>query len=601
MEFSVLNLLLVLLAGWLSGLLAARLGYPSILGELIAGVVLGPPLLGLLHGSEALMVLADLGVLLMMFYIGMEISPKELAKASWTGFLAAVGGFALPAVLGYSVGLSFGAPPGAALVIGLVAGVTALATKSRALLDLNILDTRVAHVILAGALITDILTLILFAAIMSIANAGALDVTGLGLVCAKVLLFFAASSLLGLALFPRLWRWLTERGFATRTFSATLVLMIALIFAELAELAGLHGILGAFLAGVFLREGIAERKLSHELTGMVRDVSIGFLAPVFFVTAGFQISLLVFQTDLGLLLAVILVAVFGKTVGTALFYLASGHGWREGAVVGLGMNGQGAVGIILVGLALDANLISLNLFSILMVMAIMTTIADPILLKWGANWLARRDELVRTRPTRERVVLVGAGPLARALATSLAEGQPVCLLDANPEHCSEAQAAGLHAVHGDLLETSTLHAAGAETAKMLVAMTPNAEVNVLAAQLAREVFSVPKLYVVATDNPESGLHWLLKEMLMDTLPIRAHELYEWDRRLADRQVEHVTRRIDADKALENGHGQTPFPHQHLPLAVRRGAERLVYLGTETLQPGDEVLSLTFSGPPESVM
>ena len=595
MEFSILNLLLVLLAGWLSGLLAARLGYPSILGELIAGVVLGPPLLGLLHGSEALMVLADLGVLLMMFYIGMEISPKELAKASWTGFLAAVGGFALPAVLGYSVGLSFGAPPGAALVIGLVAGVTALATKSRALLDLNILDTRVAHVIMAGALITDILTLVLFAAIMSIASAGALDVTGLGLVCAKVVLFFAASSLVGLKLFPRLWRWLTEHGFATRTFSATLVLMIALLFAELAELAGLHGILGAFLAGVFLRESIAERKLSHELTGMVRDVSIGFLAPVFFVTAGSQISLLVFQTDLGLLLAVILAAVFGKTAGTALFYLASGHGWREGAVVGLGMNGQGAVGIILVGLALEAGLISLNLFSVLMVMAITTTIADPILLKWGANWLARRGELMRTRPTRERVVLVGAGPLARALAASLAEGQPVCLLDADPEHCREAQAAGLHAVCDDLLETSALHAAGAETAKMLVAMTPNAEVNVLAAQLAREVFSVPKLYVVTTDNPESGLHWLLQDMLMDTLPIRTHELYEWNRRLADCQVEQVIRLIDPEKSHDNGHYQASSLHQHLPLTVRRGSERLLFLGTEALQPGDEVLSLTFSG------
>jgi Kef-type K+ transport system membrane component KefB len=174
MEFSVLNLLLILLAGWLSGLLASRLGYPFILGELLAGVVLGPPLLGLLYGSEALMVLADLGVLLMMFYIGMEISPQELAQASWAGFLAAIGGFLFPAVLGYGVALGFGASSMASLIIGLVAGVTALATKSRALLDLNILDTRVAHVIMAGALITDTLTLITFAGIMGIASVGGL-------------------------------------------------------------------------------------------------------------------------------------------------------------------------------------------------------------------------------------------------------------------------------------------------------------------------------------------------------------------------------------------------------------------------------------------
>jgi Kef-type K+ transport system membrane component KefB len=595
MEFSVLNLLLVLLAGWLSGLLASRLGYPSILGELLAGVVLGPLLLGLLHGSEALRVLADLGVLLMMFYIGMEISPQELVKASWTGFLAAIGGFVFPAVFGYGIALGFGAPSMAALIIGLVTGVTALATKSRVLLDLNILDTRVAHVIMASALITDTLTLITFAGIMGIASVGGLDLAGLSLVLGKVILFFAASSLLGLKLFPRLWRWLTERGFATRTFSATLVLMIALMFAELAELAGLHGILGAFLAGLFLREAIAERKLSYELTGMVRDVSIGFLAPVFFVTAGFQVSLSVFQTDLGLLLVLILAAFFGKTAGTALLYLVSGRGWREGTVVGLGMNGQGAVGIILIGLALDAGLIPLNLFSVLMFMAITTTIADPLLLKWGVAWLARRDELVLTSPSRERVVLVGASPLACVLAQSLAEGQSVCLIDADPDHCRSAQAAGLHAVCGDILETSTLYAAGADAAKMLVAMTPNAEVNVLVAQLAREVFLVPKLYVVTTDNPKSGLHLLLQEPRVDTLPIRTQELYEWDRRLTHHQVEQVTHLIETDKALDKVQYEAPYTYQHLPLAVRRGPERLLFLGAAMLQPGDEVICLTFAG------
>jgi Trk K+ transport system NAD-binding subunit len=437
--------------------------------------------------------------------------------------------------------------------------------------------------------------LIAFAGIMSIASVGVLDLAGLGLVFGKVILFFVASSLLGLKLFPRLWRWLTARGLATRTFSATLVLMIALIFAELAELAGLHGILGAFLAGIFLREAIAERKLSYELAGMVRDVSIGFLAPVFFVTAGFQISLSVLQTDLGLLLMVILAAFVGKTVGTTLFYLVSGHGWREGTVVGLGMNGQGAVGIILIGLALDAGLISLNLFSVLMLMAITTTIADPLLLKWGVAWLTRRDELVRASPSRDRVVLVGASPLACVLAQVLAEGQSVCLIDTNPDHCRRAQAAGLQAVCGDLLETTTLYEAGADAAAMLVAMTPNAEVNVLAAQLAREVCFVPQLYVVMTDNPDSGLHSLLKEPVVEILPIRTQELYEWDRRLTTHQVEQVTHLIEADKALDKAQYQAPSTHQRLPLAVRRGPERLLFLGAEMLQPGDEVVSLTFDG------
>jgi Trk K+ transport system NAD-binding subunit len=130
---------------------------------------------------------------------------------------------------------------------------------------------------------------------------------------------------------------------------------------------------------------------------------------------------------------------------------------------------------------------------------------------------------------------------------------------------------------------------------MLVAMTPNAEVNVLVAQLAREVFLVPKLYVVMTDNPKSGLHRLLQEPIVDTLPIRTQELYEWDRRLTHHRVEPVTHLIETDKALDKVQYEAPYTYQHLPLAVRRGPERLLFLGATMLQPGDEVICLTFDG------
>ena len=99
MELSLLNLLLVLLAGWLAGWGATRIGYPSVLGELLVGILLGPPVLGLLQGSPALAILAEIGILLMMLYVGMEIDPRELGQASWAGMLAAVGGFVTPFVL----------------------------------------------------------------------------------------------------------------------------------------------------------------------------------------------------------------------------------------------------------------------------------------------------------------------------------------------------------------------------------------------------------------------------------------------------------------------------------------------------------------------
>ena len=108
MELSLVNLLCVLLAAWLSGNLACRFGYPAVLGELLAGILLGPPLLGLLHGGEAIAVLAEVGVLLMMLYIGMEVNLEDLRRESWASALAALGGFVTPFVLAYGTVIAFG-------------------------------------------------------------------------------------------------------------------------------------------------------------------------------------------------------------------------------------------------------------------------------------------------------------------------------------------------------------------------------------------------------------------------------------------------------------------------------------------------------------
>ena len=167
MDLSVVNLLLVLFVAWTAGRLSERLGYPSVLGELIAGILLGPPLLGFLHVDAALELLAELGIILMMVYIGMEIDPRELGRASKAGLLAAIGGFITPGVLCYFAVIWFGGTMMMALFVGVAAGLTSLATKSRILVDLQMLDTRVAHVLMAGSLIVDAVSLIIFAGIVA--------------------------------------------------------------------------------------------------------------------------------------------------------------------------------------------------------------------------------------------------------------------------------------------------------------------------------------------------------------------------------------------------------------------------------------------------
>lgn len=591
MEFSIVNLLFVLLAAWIAGTAVARMGYPSIFGELMAGIILGPPLLGLLYGSEALAVLAEVGVLLMMLYIGMEIDPKELFKASWAGTLAAVGGFFAPFAVVYFFVVAMGGSTAAGLFVGIAAGITSLATKSRILVDLKLLDTRVAHVLMAGALISDTLALIAFAVIIGVVDAGVINMGEVGLVAVRATLFFGVVSVLGIKVFPLLWQRLKRLGLTGRTFNATLILLIALLFAEFAELAGLHAILGAFLAGLFLREGtVLEPKLSHQLNELVHDVSIGFLAPIFFVTAGFQVSLGVFQTDLLLLVGVTLLATVGKIVGTALFYLPSGNGWREGLVVGAGMNGRGAVEIIIAEIGLTMGLITQEIFSILVFMAIFTTALVPLFLKWGTDWLRQRGQLVRSREERRGVVIVGAGPTARLLARALNSTEPVWMLDKNRTHCAEAEAEGLEAICGDALDLDALDRAHTGQAYTFLALTPNAEVNVLAGRLARERFQVPEVSVLLPTADAS------LRSLADTSGVRAIEhwldLDQWDHWISSQQVNEISLDVDdgADKP-DSVMVQLGTDDPAVPLVVARNGQRIPFPTADRLDKGDQVLAV----------
>ncbi len=592
MGFPLLDILLILIAAFAGGRLAQRLGYPSVLGELAAGIILGPPLLGLLQGGEAIAVLAEIGVLLMMLYIGMEIDPRELGKASRGGILAALGGFIVPFALGYWVVTASGGTPIAGVFVGMAMGVTSLATKSRILVDLRILDTRIAHVMMAGALIADTLSLLVFAGITSVVAAGTLDFASVAWIAVKVTVFFAVAWLAGVRLLPMGWRWLNRRGM-NRAGAVPLVLLVAFAFAEAAHLAGLHGILGTFVAGLALREAIGERRLSHDLTELVRDVSLGFLAPVFFVTAGFEVTFGVFTEAPGLLLTVIVLATLGKIVGTAVAYLPTGHGWREGVVLGAGMNGRGAVEIIIAGIGLQAGIIDQNIFSILVFMAIATTATVPLFLTWGVKWLQGRGELVRSEG-RSGTLMVGAGPLARYVARMLHEGGPVTVVDRNADATDAAcEVAGIKVVTGDALDGTVLQEAGIEDAGRVVALTPNAEVNVLAVQRARERWLVPDLVALLPREDDSGLATVLDGLQGETAFGRPIDLTEWDEAVMAGQVQEAEVVVGDDEADAEEITRRVQEGESLPVVIRRGESVRPFGGQ--LEPGDVVVTLEMTG------
>lgn len=588
MEFSLLTLLSVLLVAAVCGAVASRRGYPALMGEMVAGIVFGPMMLGLLQESAGLDLLAGVGVFLMMLYIGIEVDHRDLLKASWAGLLAALGGFGVPFVAGYFVVSElYGFDTVSGLFVGLGMGVTSLATKSRALMEMKLLGTRVANILLAAALICDTLALVVFAGISGYAESASTHVMGMVWVLVKALLFFSAAIAIGLRVFPLVGRLLRTFGFTERTMNFTMVILVGLVFAEMAEIAGLHSIIGAFIAGLFIREEVLKRKLSHEVSGMVHDVSLGFLAPVFFVTAGFRVDVSVLWTDAGFLALLLVISVIAKVLGTVLFCLPARLGLRETLVIGAGMNGQGAVAIIVAEIGLQMQLIDQTLFSVLVFMAFFTTAIEPMLIRRGAAWLKRTGGLVRADDNRDLILIAGASPLARWMARELAASEPVCLIDNNANLCQAATSEGLHAIKGNVLNEDLLDVAGVMNARSFIAMTTNHEVNRVAAQHARTLFGVPLVWAwpaAAAPTPVNP-----GETVSGDVPLLSPAA-RWNEWIMRKEVERVAVPVEQRTGIPDvvaWVAQLGF----LPLVIERKGRRFPAMVVTEVEPGDTVTGL----------
>ena len=588
MHLDILNLLLVLVVALLAGFVARRLGYPAVLGELLAGVLLGPPLLGLLHSDDALRVLAEIGLLLMMFYIGLEMRPRELQHTAKAGLLAAAGGFVVPFALCYLAVVYTGSTVTEALFVGLAVGTTSLATKSRVLLDLDRLGTRIAHVMMGGTLAADVAALVLFTTLLTLLAGNAPNGEAVLLLFVKMGVFFGIVLLLRVRAIP----WFGKQLEMLKKFQDaalfTLVLILLLLFAVGAEWTGFHGMLGAFLAGLVLSEGALGHALSRTIREKVRSATLGFLAPVFFVTVGFAVSFDVLRSDPALVIGIIVLATLGKVVGTVLFYLPTGYGWREGLAVGLGMNGRGAIEIIMAQVALGLGLIAQDLFSVLVLLALSTMMLEPFLLKWGVDWLGRREELAPAGRPREGTLIVGAGPVARALAGVLARTEPVFMVDRSKEHCRFAENEGRAVICGDALDEEVLAQAGAARVNRFIALTPNAEVNTLAADLARTVFHVPEVLVPNLGDP-AGHAALLDAMQAHTLFGGAVALDDWDYRVAHETAGRAGFPVLRPLSPRNLFRTLQEEGECLPLALLRGNIYLPFHSGLKLQEDDRLI------------
>ena len=363
---------------WTAGVIFRRINQPPILGELLAGVIFGPPCLGIIAPDPTLNVLSELGIFFLMFYAGLETDADDLRKASGLSTAVGMGGFFVPLGLGYfACHLLFGMGHVQALFVGLGLSITAIAISARMLNDMNLHAYRVTPVILGGAIIDDVLALALLSVIIgAVAGGGSFDILNIAGIVVEVVLFFCATILIGIKIFPKCSVYFSTREAKGFTFS----LIVALVFGILAELAGLHVIIGAYLAGLFVRRAICEKALLLKVTDRFVSITYGFLGPIFFISLSFHVTFSIFREHLFVILVLVFVATAGKLIGAGLSAYLCKMTANESLVVAFSMNGRGAVELIIASLGLQYGIIDDSIFSILVVMAFITTLLSPMVL-----------------------------------------------------------------------------------------------------------------------------------------------------------------------------------------------------------------------------
>ena len=368
------DLFVVLLAAKLGDELFRRLHQPGLIGEITAGALVGPAALGLVEPTETLEVFAELGVVFLLFWVGLETRLSDMFEVGRSALLVGVLGVVLPLAGGVGLALAAGESTATALFVGVALVATSVGITSAVLIELGAVGGRAARTILGAAVIDDILAMLLLAVAVGLGQEEGLDVAALLVTVAMALTFVAFFALGGSRLFAGRPRLLHAPRFSESPLLPAVIICLGL--AAFAAHIGLAAIIGAFLAGMM----IAETKEQHPIEEEVAPL-YAFFPPFFFAFIGMEVELGEFADlgTLGLLAGVTLLAVATKYIGARLG--ARGLPAEEANVVALGMVPRGEVGIIVAGIGAAAGVVEEQLFAVIVGMSILTTVLIPPLLR----------------------------------------------------------------------------------------------------------------------------------------------------------------------------------------------------------------------------
>ena len=388
-----LDILVVLVAAKLAAELAERIQIPAVVGEITAGILIGPSVLGLIHqvdanhSGEVLHTLGEIGVILLLLEVGMHMDLRELGAVGKAAMLVAVIGVVVPMASGIGVGELLGLTNNEALFTGAALAATSVGITARVFGDLRALSSIEARTVLGAAVADDVIGLIILTVVVRMTTGdGGFSLSGTFATIALAVGFLVVTTALGTMFVPRLFEQIDRRSRSSGTLLA-LALAFTLGIAQLATLAKLAPIIGAFVAGLALGRSPVSARVQRELT------PVGHLfIPVFFLQIGINVDVKQFAKPavLGLGAALVAVAVIGKLVAG----LGAVGTPSDRLLIGIGMIPRGEVGLIFASIGLREGILADNIYAAILAMVLVTTMITPPLLSWQIRRVQRRADAV---------------------------------------------------------------------------------------------------------------------------------------------------------------------------------------------------------------
>lgn len=522
----LINIVVALVVAFIGGIIARRIGLPTIVGYLLAGIAIGPFTPGFVGDTETISQLAELGVIFLMFGVGLHFSLNDLWKVRAVAIPGALGQMFFTTLLSFGLSQLWGWTVSSGIVLGLAISIASTVVLLRGLMDNGLLNTPHGQAAVGWLVLEDLATVLILVLMPTLANkTGQFDWQGLAFTLLKASAFILLLLFVGKRLIP----WILLRIAHTRSRELFILAILAITLGTAlgaAELFGVSFALGAFVAGVV----VSESPLSHQVGADVFPFREAF-AVLFFVSIGMLVNPLYLFHNIGHVLILTALIVVGKTIVTLLLGMMFPWQGRTALVVAAGLSQIGEFSFILGQAGIGLGLLDQNQYSLILAGALLSITVNPMmfrLIPTAETWLQKVPVLWRLLdrhrpsplPAEEKfeghVVIVGYGRVGRHIVNLLGQMSiPHLVIDSDAERIEEINQRQIPSLYGDASNSEVLTHAGLEHARALVVAGPDESASELVVAAARDIS--PTLPIIARATTEEGIKHLTELGAQDVI------------------------------------------------------------------------------------